>query len=372
MTNKIHPELFKQVSTLSNSNIDCFVYAKNYENAKQQLDKCNIKYIAYPFMQCFYTCIPYSKIIEVCKYSSIEFITKTTTVFTLVDKAKLFMNIHKLNCTYLKAPTIAFIDTGISPQLDFLHPYNQIIHFKDLINNRTLPYDDNGHGTFIAGVCSGSGVCSQFKYSGIVPKCNIVMIKALDKSGETNSQTILNAMQYIYDIRKKYNIKVVCMSFGADYSGFNDPLQKGALALWNGGLVVVAAAGNSGPESKSIKSPGTSSRIITVGGLDDGRTDGEIKIANFSSRGPVDNKFKPDIIAPSVDITSTSYNYKNGFYTTMSGTSVAAPMIAGVCAILCTQNPHASPDKIKHILLNMCKPLTHNKNDEGFGYIKVD
>ncbi len=371
MINKIHPDLLKQVSTLTCCNADCVIYTKCVNQAKKQLDKCGISYIAYPFMQCFYTRIPYSKIIEVSKYSSVEFITKTTQVFTLIDKAKDFMCINKLNLGGT-VPTIAFIDTGISPHLDFLLPYNRIIHFKDFINNRTLPYDDNGHGTFIAGVCSSSGICSKHKYSGIVPKSNIVMIKALDKSGETNSQTILDAMQYIYDIRKKYNIRVVCMSFGADYSGVNDPLQRGALALWNSGLTVVAAAGNSGPEGKSIKSPGTSSRIITVGGLDDGRTDGEIKIADFSSRGPVDSKFKPDIIAPSVDITSTNYDYKTNFYTTMSGTSVATPMIAGICAILCSQNPHASPDKIKHTLLNMCTPLTHNKNDEGFGYIKVD
>ena len=372
MTNKIHPELFKQVSTLNNSNIDCFVYAKNFNEAKQYLDNGDISYIAYPFMQCFYTKLSPYQIVKLSKSSCVEFITKTTKVFSLINKAKQFMNVGKLYLPTDTAPTIAFIDTGISPHLDFLLPYNRIAHFKDLINNRTFPYDDNGHGTFIAGVCSGSGMCSNLKYSGIMPKGNIIMIKALDQSGETNSQTILDAMQYIYDIRKKYNIKVVCMSFGADYSGINDPLQKGALALWNCGLVVVAAAGNSGPEQESIKSPGTGSRIITVGGLDDGRVNGEVKIADFSSRGPVDSRFKPDIIAPSVDIWSTNYDFKSGFYTTMSGTSVATPMIAGICAILCSQNPHASPDKIKHTLVNMCKPLTHNKNDEGFGYVKVD
>ncbi|MBO5910502.1 MAG: S8 family serine peptidase, partial [Clostridia bacterium] len=210
------------------------------------------------------------------------------------------------------------------------------------------------------------------QYCGIVPNCNIVMIKALDHLGETSSNTILEAMQYIYNIHKKYNIKVVCMSFGADYSGANDPLQKGALALWNNGIIVVAAAGNSGPESNSIKSPGTCSRIITVGGLDDGRNDGYIKIADFSSRGPAESKFKPDIVAPSVDITSTNYDYKNGFYTTMSGTSVATPMIAGICAQLISKHPTYSPDRIKHDLLNMCYPLTHNKNEEGYGYVKLD
>lgn len=366
MIQKIHPDLLKDVTTLSTHNIECFIYSKDFDNTKNALDKGNIKYTAYPFINCFYTKLSFDKIINFSKIDSISFITKSTKVFTLIDRAKQFMCLPN---DYIQNPsTIAFIDTGISPHLDFLLPYNRIVHFKDFINNKSYPYDDNGHGTFIAGVCAGSGVCSE-QYSGILPNCNIVMIKALDSLGETNSSNIIKAMQYIYDIRKKYNIKVVCMSFGADYSGNNDPLQNGALALWNSGLVVVAAAGNSGPEHNSIKSPGTSSRIITVGGLDDGRNDGKVKIADFSSRGPAEQKFKPDIVAPSVDIVSTC---NTGFYTTMSGTSVATPIIAGICAKLIYQHPNASPDKIKHILLNMCTPLTHDKNDEGYGYIKFD
>ena len=372
MINKIHPQLLSEVSTLTTQSINCFLYAKDYDNLKDKLVASNITYIAYPFMNCFYATLNKNNIVKLSKCESVNFITKGAKVFTLIDRAKQFINIDKLEFYTNNPPTIAFIDTGISPHLDFLLPYNKIVHFKDLINNRTYPYDDNGHGTFISGVACSSGICSNFKYSGIIPNANIVMVKALDNNGETNSQTILDAMQYIYDIRKNYNIKVVCMSFGADYSGANDPLQQGALALWNSGLVVVAAAGNSGPDKQSIKSPGTSSRIITVGGLDDGRNDNEIKIADFSSRGPVDSKFKPDIVAPSVDITSTSNNFKQGFYTTMSVTSVATPIIAGICAILVSQNPKSSPDKIKHTLLNMCHPLTHNKNDEGFGYIKFD
>ena len=370
MISKIHPDLLNSVSTLSSKMVDCFLYANHYETLENELIKGNIQYVAYPFMQSFHAKLPANKIVALSKLSSINFITKTTKVFTLIDRAKQFMNISNddLNCNH----SIAFIDTGISPHLDFLLPQNRIIHFKDFINNRTLPYDDNGHGTFIAGVCCGNGACSANKYTGIVPNAKIVMIKALDSNGETNSNTIIDAMQYVYNIRKKYNIKVVCMSFGADYSGTNDPLQKGALALWNSGLVVVAAAGNSGPDSNSIKSPGTSSRIITVGGLDDGRNDGEIKIADFSSRGPAEYKFKPDVVAPSVDIVSTNYNAKQGLYTTMSGTSVATPMIAGICSRIISQKQSINPDKIKYTLLNLCHPLTHNKNDEGYGYIKFD
>ncbi|MBQ3502724.1 MAG: S8 family peptidase [Clostridia bacterium] len=371
MINKIHPDLLGKVSILGTNTIDCFLHATNFAQVQNLLDSFNINYIPYPFMNCFFAHIPAHKIMEFSNFQCVNYITKSAKVFTLVDRAKQFMNLNALP-PISNPPTIAFIDTGIAPHLDFLLPFPRVVHFKDFINHQTRPYDDNGHGTFISGVCCGSGLCSNFKYSGIVPNANIVMIKALDSLGETNSKIIIDAMQYIYDIRDRYNIKVVCMSFGADYSGTNDPLQKGALALWNSGLIVVAAAGNSGPSGKSIKSPGTSSRIITVGGLDDGRNDNIVKIADFSSRGPAESKFKPDIVAPSVNITSTSNLFKQGPYTSMSGTSVATPMIAGICALLSSNHPNYSPDKIKHALLNMCTPLTHNKNDEGFGYIKFD
>lgn len=370
MINKIHPDLLNEVGTLSNKIFDCFLYSNDFIATKNHLNQGNVKYIAYPFVNCFYAKLNKNLILKLSACANIDFITKSASVFALIDRAKQFMNTSSLPAPTTPI-TIAFIDTGISPHLDFLLPTNRIVHFKDFINNRIYPYDDNGHGTFISGVACAGGICKR-QYTGIIPSANIVMIKALDSNGETSSQTILEAMQYVYNIRKKYNIKVVCMSFGADYSGANDPLQKGALALWNSGLIVVAAAGNSGPDKNSIKSPGTSSRIITVGGLDDGRNDGKIKIADFSSRGPVDYKFKPDIVAPSVDITSTCSHFRQGFYTTMSGTSVATPMIAGICALLVNQHPTYSPDKIKHTLLNLCHPLTHNKNDEGYGYIKFD
>lgn len=365
---KIHPDLLK-VSTMSNKPINCFLYSNDFSKLESRLTADMIEHTAYPFMDCFFARLDSKQIIEYSELSETSFITKSVQVFTLIDKAKKFMRTGNISPKF-KPPTIAYIDTGIAPHLDFLFPQNRIVHFKDLVNNKTTPYDDNGHGTFVSGVCAGSGICSCRQFSGVAPNSDIVMVKALDKNGETSSNKIVESMQYIYSIRKKFGIRVVCMSFGADYTGAKDPLQKGALALWNSGLVVVAAAGNSGPKGMTIKSPGTSSRIITVGGLDDGRLDNMIKIADFSSRGPVDSRFKPDLVAPSIDITSTNANFRDGMYTKMSGTSVATPMIAGICALILASNPKLSPDKVKYNLLNICKPLTHNKNEEGYGYLQ--
>ena len=269
--------------------------------------------------------------------------------------------------------SVAVIDTGINPHFDFVIGKNRIKKFVDLVNGKNKIYDDNGHGTFVSGVCLGSGLMSHKKYRGFAPECDLVAIKALDKSGEANATVILDAMQWIYENYKKYNIKVVCMSFGSEPLGYNDPIMKGAEKLWNKGIVVVAAAGNSGPKFQTIKSPGISSKIITVGGFNDNRigedfNENFFEIADFSSRGPAFSKIKPDLVAPGVDIVSCGL--KNN-YITLSGTSVSAPMIAGICALILEKYPAYNPDQIKKILLRCCKGICFNYNLEGKGYPKI-
>ena len=370
MINKIDKNLMLEVTTQSNKNIDCIVSATNFLRTKQELSNKHISFKEYPFTNSFLISCTHDKIVELSKLGSVEYLSKPTKVFTLIDKTKQFLNLEKLNQNkyFGKNITIAFIDTGIYPHIDFIYPYNRIINFKDLINNKVLPYDDNGHGTFVASVCTGSGKREKNRYSGVSPQANIVSIKALDKNGETNSNIILDAMQYVYDNAEKFNIKIVCMSFGADCIGANDPLQKGATALWNKGIVVVAAAGNSGPKDHTIKSPGTSKKIITVGGLSS-LDNIPLEVASFSSRGPVFDRFKPDLIAPSVDITGCGINNKTP-YIKMSGTSVATPIVAGISAIILEKNPNITPDRLKYLLVNNCNYLTHERNSEGFGYIK--
>ncbi len=163
------------------------------------------------------------------------------------------------------------------------------------------------------------------------------------------------------------------MSFGSNPLNNNDPLLKGAEKLWNSGIIVVAAAGNSGPNEETIKSPGISSRIITVGALNDKRDRDEnfnpkfFEIAEFSSRGPAFNYYKPDCVASGVNIKGLKNDKQ--LFTQMSGTSVATPIVAGVCALLCEKYPKITPNQMKIMLLNNCKALTKNHNIEGYGII---
>ncbi len=370
---KICPELLKKVNVFSsNQVVDCVVYSKNFKGLKQRLEKYNKDFFEYPFISAFGISLNQSQIFELAKVSVVKYISTESKVFAQVDRAKRVLKINGFydKKFFGKDVCVAIIDTGIAPHLDFLLPKNRVVKFVDLINQKDEIYDDNGHGTFVAGVACGGGVCSGKKYSGFAPCANIVSIKALEKTGESGAYKVLEAMQWVYNNYKKYNIRVVCMSFGSSPTDINDPLVLGAEALWDVGIVVVAAAGNSGPERATIKSPGVSSKIITVGGMDDNRRQSEVideksfMVAKFSSRGPAGNFYKPDTVAPAVEINGCNFA---GGYTKMSGTSVATPMIAGACALMLCKNPKLMPNQVKSAILRSCKKIAGSSNDDGFG-----
>lgn len=379
---KVDPYLFHLVNAFQNKKqISCIIYANHYDKVKDYFNQNNELRIIkeYPFIHAFGVELSGDKIEQLAQNEHIQYITASTKVFAQINIAKKVTNIEKLNQKgYLgRDVTIAIIDTGIMPHLDFVSPNNRIIYFKDFLKNKKKPYDDNGHGTFVAGIAAGNGFISGSKYAGIAPKANIISLKTLDENGETSAFGILEAMQWVYDHHKEYNIKVVCMSFGSNPMSGRDPLSAGAEALWHKGVTVVAAAGNSGPNYSSIKSPGISSRIITVGALDDKRTEKgifkkeEFCVADFSSRGPAFRFFKPDLLAPGVNLVGVS-NEKGKFYTKLSGTSVATPIIAGLCCLLIEKHPQITPDQIKGLLLKHSHPITSDKNAEGFGLIDAD
>ena len=252
--------------------------------------------------------------------------------------------------------TIAIIDTGVAPHYDLIKPYNRIIAFKDFVNDRTEPYDDDGHGTHVAGIAAGNGyaVGNRYFLCGTAPMAQIAAIKALDETGSGTTSDILAAMQWIAENKDKYNIKVVNLSLGisADAENPIDPLVIGAAALVARGVTVVTAAGNSGPEPCTVTSPGTSPFVITVGSCDE-----RGRIADFSGRGPTfSGLHKPDLVAPGVDIVSLDAATCKG-YIAQSGTSMSSPYAAGIVACLYSENPKITPRQVKSILSKMLMPL---------------
>lgn len=265
---------------------------------------------------------------------------------------------------------LAVIDTGVSPHYDLVRPFNRILCFKDFVNGRALPYDDDGHGTHVAGIAAGNGYASGGKFRGSAPGAALVALKALDNEGNGTASDILAAMQWIYDHHRLYNIRVVNLSLGVAPSAYDqiDPLVIGANALVCIGLCVVVAAGNSGPEKHSITSPGISPLVLTVGSCDN-----QGNVPSFSSRGPAPaGQMKPDVVAPGVDIVSLSAENPKQ-YLAQTGTSMSSPCVAGLAADYCALHPGAHPLEVKAALMKLACPLDGVESyKQGCGRLSPD
>lgn len=336
---------------------------------KLPLDICRIKY-ELPLIGCVAVEIDENDMDKLSRISEIKAVHRLPHITAQMDKARSTLNAE--NCAYKgKNTTIAFLDTGIRPGKDF---EGRIKHFCDFINGREEPYDDNGHGTHVAGIACGSGALSKGKYRGMAPQSQIVALKTLNHEGKGSAADILAGIQWIYDNKDRYNINIVNLSIGTTATGKDDPLVKAAEALWDMGIVVVTAAGNNGPAPCSVSSPGTSRKIITVGSCDDER---EARIMgnslkNYSGRGPtLDCIIKPDLVAPGSDIISCCGGDSSKNYRALSGTSMSTPMVSGAIADLLEKYPDLTPDDVKYMLKLSCQSLGYSPNREGWGLLNV-
>lgn len=275
-----------------------------------------------------------------------------------------------------KGVTVAILDTGV----DYTHPDLRENYISDgsydFINFDNDPMDDNyaSHGTHCAGIICGKGYESNFTYVGVAPDAKFYAFKVLKSSGNTTLSTILAGLNAAVDPNRDFDpsdhVDIVSLSFGTETAGSpDDMLSRIADDVVEAGVIVVAAAGNEGPYSCTITSPGCARKVICVGSVD--KYD---NIARDSSRGPVewdDNyMIKPDIVAPGVGITSTR---RNGGYITLSGTSMATPHVAGAAALLLQARPDlfGKPDKVKYILKESAVDLGYCANIQGAGRLDV-
>jgi len=287
-----------------------------------------------------------------------------------------------------KGITIAVVDTGVHPHEDLTSPVNRIIAFKDFIKNRTAPYDDNGHGTHVAGDAAANGASSDGLYKAPAYESNIAGVKVLNKLGAGTLSRIISGIEWCIENKDRYNIRVMCLSLGSQaVSSYKDDLLCEAVEnAWDSGIVVCAAAGNEGPGSETIASPGIDPKIITVGAINDLGTDERFddEIADFSSRGPtIDGLVKPDLLSPGVDIVSLrspgSYIDKRmgsarigSSYISLSGTSMATPLCCGCAALLLEENPELTPREVKEILMNSAQDMGYDENTQGQGCIDME
>lgn len=277
-----------------------------------------------------------------------------------------------------KGITVAVLDTGIAPHPDFRQ---KVLEFRDFVNGQEIIYDDNGHGTHVCGVLAGSGVSSGGEYAGIAPECDLIMLKVLDKKGNGKVKQVMSAFRWLIENQKKYHIRIVNISVGmTPQSDIIDEerLVDGVEALWDAGMVVVAAAGNLGPKAGTITTPGISKKIITVGSSNDHYyvDDNGNTQKNYSGRGPTRECIcKPDIVAPGSYIQSCNASYirqRDKPYIVKSGTSMAAPVVSGAIADLLCKYPNMSNVEIKLRLRESCVDLGLDRNNQGWGLLNIE
>jgi serine protease AprX len=308
---------------------------------------------------------------------------------------------------------VAIVDSGVTGwhddlgygdqwYLDWTGTGQRVTHFADFVGGYPDPYDDYGHGTHVAGVIAGNGETSGGENMGVAPRATIVALKVLDGNGRGYISDVIAAIDYAIAYRDYFNIRVLNLSVAAGvYESYEtDPLTVAAKRAVEAGIVVVAAAGNLGrdaegdPQYGGITAPGNAPWVLTVGasshmGTAD-RADDEM--AGFSSHGPTrfDYTAKPDIVAPGVGLVSMSepgsYLYETrplnriwgllpfgpAPYFSLSGTSMAAPVVSGTVALMLQANPSLTPNAVKAILQYTSETRTgYDHLTQGAGFLNA-
>jgi serine protease AprX len=276
----------------------------------------------------------------------------------------------------------------------------RVAAFVDFVNGRTAPYDDNGHGTHVSGIIAGNGKDSLGTRAGIAPSAHLVSLKVLDDRGRGVISNVIAALEWVVANKASYNVRVVNLSVGASVteSYRTDPLTLAARRAVDAGVVVVTAAGNLGKNANGqlqyggITAPGNAPWVLTVGASShEGtviRTDDVM--AGYSSRGPtaIDFEAKPDVVAPGTGIVSlsdpasTMYVSKTEYllsgsllsatkpYLSLTGTSMASPVVAGTVALMMQANPALTPNMVKAILQYTAESYSqYNALTQGAGFL---
>jgi subtilisin family serine protease len=248
--------------------------------------------------------------------------------------------------------TVAVLDTGVDEaHPDLVGKVREARNFTDSAGTDDLV----GHGTHVAATVAGSGAASDGARPGVAPGADLLSGKVLNDFGFGFESWIIAGMQWAVD----EGADIVNMSLGGGPTDGTDPLSEAVNQLSeDGGALFVISAGNEGADY-AVGAPGAATAALTVGAVDSGDA-----LAGFSSRGPrvVDDALKPEITAPGVGIVAARAagtamgNPVDDHHTAASGTSMAAPHVAGAAALLAQARPHLEGAALKDVLVSTAAP----------------
>ncbi|WP_108671052.1 S8 family peptidase [Peribacillus acanthi] len=256
---------------------------------------------------------------------------------------------------------VAVLDTGVyKSHIDLVQNVEQCKDFTQtkspLVNNSCN--DRNGHGTHVAGsVLANGGTDGQGIY-GVAPEAELWAYKVLNDRGSGYSDDIAYAIRHAADQATSTSSKVIIsMSLG---SSAKDSLIASAVDYaYSKGVLIIAAAGNSGPSANTIGYPGALSNVVAVAALENVQENGTYRVANFSSRGNpltdgdyIIQEKDVEVSAPGAAIEST---WMDGGYNTISGTSMATPHVSGLAAKIWSANKSLTSAQVRAELQNRAK-----------------
>jgi subtilisin family serine protease len=275
--------------------------------------------------------------------------------------------------------SVAVIDTGINyndPNLA-----GRVVAGWNFVTSTSNYMDDNGHGTFVASEIASSSA----SYSGVAPKADLIALKVLDNTGAGTYANVLNALDWVVAHQQQYNIVAVNLSLGSGNYTVNPYmyLDSDFATLKNDGVLIAVAAGNDYYPYNShpgLAYPAISSNVVSVGAVWTGNfgsvawangardyTTAADQIASFSQRGSA-----LSLLAPGAIITGDALH---GGYTTMAGTSMAAPIVAGAAVLLhealvdAGRSAEANQNFILHLMQSSGKTIVDtNKGADNVGH----
>jgi serine protease AprX len=312
-----------------------------------------------------------------------------------------------------KGVTVAFLDSGFFPHPDLVTPVNRVVAYADLAGKDSFSSEPveswHWHGTQTSVAAAGNGKLSNGVYRGLAHESELVLVKVSER-GRITEENIAAGINWVIENRERYNIRVLNISLGGDEDVpcSKSLVDQAAEEAISHGIVVVAAAGNSGAEGRHSIPPANSPSVITVGGYTDhNRLNGtELDLYHSNFGMTADGTVKPEIVAPAMWVAApilpgTSF-YERAealsrladaadhelqvcveaalqqekivatHYQHVDGTSFAAPIVASVVAQMIQANPTLTPGAIKNLLLSTAdRIVSESVIRQGYGVVNA-
>ena len=339
-----------------------------------------------------------------------------------------------------KGVTVAFLDSGFYPHPDLVTPVNRVVAYEDLVEQRRGPLPTGPveswqwHGTQTSVAAAGNGQLSNGVYRGLAHEAKLVLVKVSER-GRITEENIARGINWVIANRERYNIRVLNISLGGDEDVpcSRSIVDQAAEEAISHGIVVVAAAGNSGAEGRHSIPPANSPSVITVGGYTDhNRLNGnDLDLYHSNSGATADGTVKPEIVAPAMWVAApilpgttfyeraealsslaaaVDYQLRDlareleaaaelpervtnsdstgirayveavlqrekivaAHYQHVDGTSFAAPIVASIVAQMLHANPTLTPGAIKNILVSTAdRIVTEPVVRQGYGVVNA-